>query len=219
MYSEDDAVAKVDGYLIEVADGISYVGEKMLVRIVQADRTAARAVLAEVAEEAAAASEERRKTRERSAKRAASAPPSRARRARKPATQESQAVEALTEGGVAHAGTGPGAADDSDEDTAKPRGRRRSRSRAGSASASASEKPAKDEGSGEQDAVAPVTSPKARARNEPLAWQAKPRPTTRYNRSLGAAAAEADGAVRVRTPKSPPKPASDLIRCPSPPTQ
>ena len=146
MYSEDDAVAKVDGYLIEVADGISYVGEKMLVRIVQADRTAARAVLAEVAEEAAAASEERRKTRERSAKRAASAPPSRARRARKPATQESQAVEALTEGGVAHAGTGPGAADDSDEDTAKPRGRRRSRSRAGSASASASEKPADEDG-------------------------------------------------------------------------
>ncbi len=155
MYSEDDAVAKVDGYLIEVADGISYVGEKMLVRIVQADRTAARAVLAEVAEEAAAASEERRKTRERSAKRAASAPPSRARRARKPATQESQAVEALTEGGVAHAGTGPGAVDDSDEDTAKPRGRRRSRSRAGSASASAPDKSAKDEGSGEQEAVAP----------------------------------------------------------------
>jgi ribonuclease G len=150
MYSEDDAVAKVDGYLIEVADGISYVGEKMLVRIVQADRTAARAVLAEVAEEAAAASEERRKTRERSAKRAASAPPSRARRTRKPATQESQAVEALTEGGVAHAGTGPGAADDSDEDTAKPSGRRRSRSRGGSGSA----KSAKEEGSGEQEAVA-----------------------------------------------------------------
>ena len=46
MYSEDDAVAKVDGYLIEVADGIPYVGEKKLVRIEQAGRTAARAVLA-----------------------------------------------------------------------------------------------------------------------------------------------------------------------------
>src|SRR5688572_14877415 len=54
MYSEDDAVAKVDGYLIEVRDGIEYVGEKMLVRIEEAGRTAARAVLAEVAEEAAA---------------------------------------------------------------------------------------------------------------------------------------------------------------------
>ena len=55
MYSEDDAVAKVDGYLIEVRDGIGYVGEKMLVRIEQAGRTSATAVLAEVAEEAAAA--------------------------------------------------------------------------------------------------------------------------------------------------------------------
>ena len=36
MYSEDDAVAKVDGYLIEVTDAIPYVGEKMLVRIEQA---------------------------------------------------------------------------------------------------------------------------------------------------------------------------------------
>src|SRR5688572_27808782 len=54
MYSEDDAVAKVDGYLIEVRDGIEYVGEKMLVRIEEAGRTAARAVLAEVAEAAAA---------------------------------------------------------------------------------------------------------------------------------------------------------------------
>ena len=57
MYSEDDAVAKVDGYLIEVTDAIPYVGEKMLVRIEHAGRTIARAVLAEVAEEAAAATD------------------------------------------------------------------------------------------------------------------------------------------------------------------
>ena len=108
MYSEDDAVAKVDGYLIEVTDAIPYVGEKMLVRIEHAGRTIARAVLAEAAEEAAAATEERREARERAAKRAASAPPSRARKPRKPATPEAQAVEALTESGAAHAGTGPG---------------------------------------------------------------------------------------------------------------
>ena len=41
MYSEDDAVAKIDGYLIEVQDAIPYVGEKMLVRIEHAGRTAA----------------------------------------------------------------------------------------------------------------------------------------------------------------------------------
>src|SRR5690349_5035232 len=46
MYSEDDAVAKIDGYLIEVTDAIPYVGEKKLVRIEDAGRTAARAVLA-----------------------------------------------------------------------------------------------------------------------------------------------------------------------------
>ncbi|HKH18566.1 MAG TPA: Rne/Rng family ribonuclease [Solirubrobacteraceae bacterium] len=132
MYSEDDAVAKVDGYLIEVTDGIAYVGEKVLVRIEQAGRTAARAVLAESAEEAAALTEERRKSRERAAKRAASAPPTRARKPRKPATPEAQAVEALTEAGPAHAGTGPAAAEDADEEAARPRGRRRSRAAEGS---------------------------------------------------------------------------------------
>ena len=130
MYSEDDAVAKVDGYLIEVTDAIPYVGEKMLVRIEQAGRTAARAVLAEVAEEAAAATEERRKARERAAKRAATAPPSEARRARKPATPRSRRRSRrwpTTSG--AHAGTGPGGRRRPDEDAAKPRRRRRSRRR------------------------------------------------------------------------------------------
>jgi ribonuclease G len=134
MYSEDDAVAKVDGYLIEVTDAIPYVGEKMLVRIEQADRTAARAVLVEVAEEAAAAAEERRKTRERATKRAASAARSRARKQPEPpteaASEEIEAVETLADDDSAvHAGTGPAAIAEADEDTAKPKGRRRSRSR------------------------------------------------------------------------------------------
>ena len=58
MYNEDDAVAKVDGYLIDVVNGVAFVGEKKLVRIEEAgphDRP--RAVLvgadAEAAEEAA----------------------------------------------------------------------------------------------------------------------------------------------------------------------
>ena len=57
MYNDDDAVAKVDGYLIDVVNGVLFVGEKKLVRIEEAGRTIARAVLvgadAEVAEEAA----------------------------------------------------------------------------------------------------------------------------------------------------------------------
>src|SRR5215217_5832742 len=45
MYNPDDGVAKVDGYLISVTNGISFVGEKKLVRIEEAGRTAAVAVL------------------------------------------------------------------------------------------------------------------------------------------------------------------------------
>ena len=57
MYNDDDAVAKIDGYLIDVVNGVAFVGEKKLVRIEEAGRTIARAVLvgadAEAAEEAA----------------------------------------------------------------------------------------------------------------------------------------------------------------------
>ena len=45
MYSPDDAVAKVDGYIISVHGGTPYVGEKRLVRIEEAGRTSAVASL------------------------------------------------------------------------------------------------------------------------------------------------------------------------------
>lgn len=45
MYSPNDAVAKVDGYVISVVGGGPYVGEKHLVRIDEAGRTAAMASL------------------------------------------------------------------------------------------------------------------------------------------------------------------------------
>jgi ribonuclease G len=47
MYNVDDAVAKVDGYIISVAEGGAHVGEKRLVRIEEAGRTSATAVLVE----------------------------------------------------------------------------------------------------------------------------------------------------------------------------
>jgi ribonuclease G len=49
MYSPGDAVAKVDGYIISVTGGGRYVGEKHLVRIEEAGRTAAVASLVDVA--------------------------------------------------------------------------------------------------------------------------------------------------------------------------
>ena len=48
MYSPGDAVAKVDGYVIEVKGGTPYVGEKHLVRIEDAGRTGAVASLVDV---------------------------------------------------------------------------------------------------------------------------------------------------------------------------
>ncbi len=47
MYAEDDAVAKIDGYVISVAGGGRHIGDKRLVRIESVGRTAAAGVLAD----------------------------------------------------------------------------------------------------------------------------------------------------------------------------
>jgi len=133
MYNEDDAVAKVDGYLIEVVNALGLIGRKVLVRIEEAGRTAARAVLAgDEAEEAEAATEVRRKARERRERDAAR----RAReKPRKP--KEDASVDAAAE--PAPAGTAPAALEEAEGDESlesKPRrrgrrgGRRRSRAKA-----------------------------------------------------------------------------------------
>jgi ribonuclease G len=57
MYAEDDAVAKLDGYVIAVSGAGRFIGEKRLVRIESVGRTAASGSLADMtpAEEKAAA--------------------------------------------------------------------------------------------------------------------------------------------------------------------
>jgi ribonuclease G len=45
MYAVDDAVAKIDGYIISVTGAGKFVGEKRLVRIEDVGRTSATAVL------------------------------------------------------------------------------------------------------------------------------------------------------------------------------
>ena len=50
MYAEDDAVAKIDGYVISVAGAGGLIGEKRLVRIEKVGRSAASATLVEGAE-------------------------------------------------------------------------------------------------------------------------------------------------------------------------
>jgi ribonuclease G len=73
MYAEDDAVAKLDGYVIAVAGAGRFIGKKRLVRIEQVGRTAASGRLADLTEEeekaaadgAKAADEEKPKPRRR----------------------------------------------------------------------------------------------------------------------------------------------------------
>jgi ribonuclease G len=55
MYNVDDAVAKIDGYIVSVAGAGRLLGEKHLVRIEEAGRNSARAVLADPSLAAAAA--------------------------------------------------------------------------------------------------------------------------------------------------------------------
>jgi ribonuclease G len=133
MYNDDDAVAKVDGYMIEVVNAIPYVGEKKLVLIEEAGRTGARAVLvgAEAEEAAEAAIARAKATRERARRRARTpAKPKPAPKAEPPTDDlkpEDVSAEAASDD-----------AEDSEEETleSKPRrrgrrgGRRRSRAKA-----------------------------------------------------------------------------------------
>src|SRR5439155_21108262 len=47
MYNVDDAIAKIDGYVISISGGAPFVGDKKLVRIDEVKRTAAYASLLE----------------------------------------------------------------------------------------------------------------------------------------------------------------------------
>jgi ribonuclease G len=51
MYDVDDAVAKIDGYIVSVQDGGRFVGSKRLVRIEEAGRTSATATLVDAGDE------------------------------------------------------------------------------------------------------------------------------------------------------------------------
>ena len=140
MYNDDDAVAKVDGYMIEVVNAIPFVGEKKLVRIEEAGRTAARAVLVGVeAEEAAAAAvarakaaKERARRRARTPAKPAAKPAAKPKAAAKPAAKDAPKPEEPPEPDA------NGEAGDGGEETleSKPRrrgrrgGRRRSRAKA-----------------------------------------------------------------------------------------
>jgi ribonuclease G len=106
MYDVDDAVAKIDGYIISIAGAAPYVGEKRMVRIDQVGRTAASALLLDESGEVvtAPARTPSAKAGSRGKRRAPAAPDipakpeSRARRRR--GTAESEDAEARREAGL-----------------------------------------------------------------------------------------------------------------------
>ena len=181
MYNDDDAVAKVDGYLIDVVNGVAFVGEKKLVRIEEAGRTMATAVLvgvdAEAAEEAA---KERAAAREKSvvaARRSAAAKKGAAKRR----ARVDEATQTLADETPAVAGTAPAAV----EDEAPPK-RSRRRKRGPDAEADPADEPApkpsrRRKRSADPDAAVadaappedePKPAPKRRARRKPAAEDA-----------------------------------------------
>jgi len=124
MYDVDDAVAKIDGYIISIAGAASHVGQKRMVRIDQVGRTAASALLlddsgAPVApgaeQSSSAAAKASRVRRVSSAKRAETSDPAasgaRARRTRRPL--ESEDADARREAGLS---ASPTAVDSEPED-------------------------------------------------------------------------------------------------------
>src|SRR4051795_2385152 len=131
MYNDDDAVAKVDGYLIDVVNGVVFVGEKKLVRIEQAGRTMATAVLVGAdAEVAAEAARERVAAREKTvaaARRSAAAKKSAAKRRER----EEAATATLVDESPVEAGTAPAAEEAADAVPRKRRRRRGGRGRGG----------------------------------------------------------------------------------------
>jgi ribonuclease G len=142
MYNPDDAVAKVDGYLISVTNGIAFVGEKKLVRIEDAGRTTATAELTgEDARGAEEAAEERARAREKAADRARrSAAAKKGAAARKARQEAAKAAEAAPPSKA-------GSAKAADGEAPKPSRRRRKKATA------------EEDGAVEADAVKALTDP------------------------------------------------------------
>jgi ribonuclease G len=128
MYEVDDAVAKIDGYIVSVAGGGAHVGEKRLVRIVEAGRTAASAVLVDNGAPAGPAA--------KPGKPAVSEKPAKSPRATRPRRKKAEPAEAPAEP-LADEAAAPG----TDEPEGEPTPRRRTRRKADEPAASGTDEP------------------------------------------------------------------------------
>jgi ribonuclease G len=133
MYAVDDAVAKVDGYIISVAGGGAHVGEKRLVRIEEAGRTSATAVLVDdggSANGAPATPPPAKSTRSRSARqRPAASEQAAARTAAAPNESAGPDAAASDESAGDEPGADAGSGEDAVESKPRRRGRRGGRRR------------------------------------------------------------------------------------------
>ena len=104
MYDVDDAVAKIDGYIISIAGAAPHVGEKRMVRIDQVGRTAASALLLDESGEVVAPAPRAARAPARAPARAAARPRPRGERARGAARSrapaDSEDAEARREAGL-----------------------------------------------------------------------------------------------------------------------
>jgi ribonuclease G len=105
MYAVDDAVAKIDGYIISIAGAAQHVGEKRMVRIEDVGRTAASALLLDESGEVVVP---------------APRPPAPAPRARRPRSQSRSGAGAGTAARKGARQAGPGAAGEVDADVDGP---------------------------------------------------------------------------------------------------
>jgi len=123
MYSEDDAVAKLDGYVISVASAVKLIGKKTLVRIESVGRSAASATLVEGADVIDAAPKPKPSAAKQTPARPRRSP---ARPKKAPASTEPKAA-ALEADAPEAASNGNG--DESEEKPKRRRGRRGGRGR------------------------------------------------------------------------------------------
>jgi ribonuclease G len=161
MYDPDAAVAKVDGYIITVPNGLAFVGEKKLVRIEEAGRTSAVAALTGVdADAAAEAAKERETARLKSEERARRSAAAKKGAAKRKAREQSEKVEDTAletladDDELPEAATAPGSVLEAEPELAGDAGKPAARSRSRRGGRGRRRKPAAGEAEEAPDAEA-----------------------------------------------------------------
>src|SRR3954468_9441636 len=183
MYEVDDAVAKIDGYMVSVAGGGAHVGEKRLVRIVEAGRTAATAVLVDNGAGSAAAGAGTGAGKAKTARAAAAKvssssddtpEPKPARPRRRKAATATPAAEAPAEEAVAATGDADAGAGSAEAEEPAPKPRRRTRRKAADADDNGAPRTASDDdATAEVDPTAEAEAPEAQGEDDGV--ESKPR--------------------------------------------